>query len=234
MAPFIKIRIHMQHDPVEAKAYCVSWADGQKGERLSWQTPKNMCSARIESRRPGTTSQPTCRLRRRPCCIRARAADRASRPGAAVPDGGDHAGGLDRPLDRDSRSPFATSTRCGGRRPLFRARTAREGAGYARRTSTTSTRASARRAATSRTRRCPGVLQQAGRRQAPDAPRRARASGVRALAFAGALFGLELEVYMVKVSFEQKPYRRALMETRAQSASPARADGVQGPRDPGR
>jgi tryptophan synthase beta chain len=33
------------------------------------------------------------------------------------------------------------------------------------------------------------------------------------LAFAGALFGLEVEVFMVKVSFQQKPYRRALMET---------------------
>src|SRR5487761_1405153 len=30
------------------------------------------------------------------------------------------------------------------------------------------------------------------------------------LAFAGALFGLEVKVYMVKVSFNQKPYRRAL------------------------
>jgi tryptophan synthase beta chain len=33
-----------------------------------------------------------------------------------------------------------------------------------------------------------------------------------ALAFAGALFGLEVRVFMVKVSFEQKPYRKALME----------------------
>ena len=32
------------------------------------------------------------------------------------------------------------------------------------------------------------------------------------LAFAGQLFGLEIDVYMVKVSFQQKPYRRALME----------------------
>lgn len=32
------------------------------------------------------------------------------------------------------------------------------------------------------------------------------------LAFAGALFGLEIKVYMVKVSHQQKPYRRALME----------------------
>ncbi|CAA7616699.1 Tryptophan synthase beta chain 2 [Magnetospirillum sp. LM-5] len=33
------------------------------------------------------------------------------------------------------------------------------------------------------------------------------------LAFAGSLFGLEVEVFMVKISFNQKPYRRALMET---------------------
>jgi len=33
------------------------------------------------------------------------------------------------------------------------------------------------------------------------------------LAFAGALFGIEVQVFMVKVSYEQKPYRRALMET---------------------
>jgi tryptophan synthase beta chain len=34
-----------------------------------------------------------------------------------------------------------------------------------------------------------------------------------ALAFACALFGLECKVYMVKVSYNQKPYRRILMET---------------------
>lgn len=33
------------------------------------------------------------------------------------------------------------------------------------------------------------------------------------LAFAGSLYGLEVEVYMVKISYNQKPYRRALMET---------------------
>jgi tryptophan synthase beta chain len=33
------------------------------------------------------------------------------------------------------------------------------------------------------------------------------------LAFAGALFGLEVQVFMVRVSYDQKPYRRALMET---------------------
>ena len=34
-----------------------------------------------------------------------------------------------------------------------------------------------------------------------------------ALAFAGSLFGLEVQVFMVRVSYDQKPYRRALMET---------------------
>jgi tryptophan synthase beta chain len=33
------------------------------------------------------------------------------------------------------------------------------------------------------------------------------------LAFAGALFGLEIKVFMVRVSYNQKPYRRAFMET---------------------
>ena len=34
-----------------------------------------------------------------------------------------------------------------------------------------------------------------------------------ALAYAGSLFGLEIKVYMVRVSFDQKPYRKAMMET---------------------
>jgi tryptophan synthase beta chain len=34
-----------------------------------------------------------------------------------------------------------------------------------------------------------------------------------ALSIAGALFGIEVEVFMVKISYEQKPYRRILMET---------------------
>ena len=34
-----------------------------------------------------------------------------------------------------------------------------------------------------------------------------------ALSFAGAYFGLEIKVYMVRASYDQKPYRRILMET---------------------
>jgi tryptophan synthase beta chain len=34
-----------------------------------------------------------------------------------------------------------------------------------------------------------------------------------ALAFAGALLGMEIQIFMVRVSYDQKPYRRAFMET---------------------
>src|SRR3954454_430050 len=34
-----------------------------------------------------------------------------------------------------------------------------------------------------------------------------------ALSFAGSLFGIEVKVYMVRASYDQKPYRRVLMET---------------------
>jgi tryptophan synthase beta chain len=44
------------------------------------------------------------------------------------------------------------------------------------------------------------------------------------LAFAGAVFGLDVQVFMVRVSYNQKPYRRALMETYGAQciASPSR------------
>lgn len=43
------------------------------------------------------------------------------------------------------------------------------------------------------------------------------------MAFAGAQFGLDIEVYMVRVSYDQKPYRRMMMETYGASvfASPS-------------
>jgi tryptophan synthase beta chain len=44
------------------------------------------------------------------------------------------------------------------------------------------------------------------------------------LAFAGALFGLEVTVYQVRVSYDQKPYRRALMETYGAKCLPSPSD----------
>ena len=55
-----------------------------------------------------------------------------------------------------------------------------------------------------------------------------------ALAFAGAAFELEIKVYMVRASYDQKPYRRVLMETYGASVvaspSPDTAVRAEGPR----
>ncbi|WP_405827155.1 TrpB-like pyridoxal phosphate-dependent enzyme [Streptomyces sp. NBC_01176] len=42
-----------------------------------------------------------------------------------------------------------------------------------------------------------------------------------AVAFAASLFGMDAKVFMVNVSFQQKPYRRALMETFGASCTPS-------------
>jgi len=45
-----------------------------------------------------------------------------------------------------------------------------------------------------------------------------------ALGFASCLFGLECKVYMVRASYEQKPYRRVMMETWGASVEPSPVD----------
>jgi tryptophan synthase beta chain len=45
-----------------------------------------------------------------------------------------------------------------------------------------------------------------------------------ALSFACALFGIELEVYMVRASYDQKPYRRAMVEAWGASVYPSPSD----------
>jgi tryptophan synthase beta chain len=51
------------------------------------------------------------------------------------------------------------------------------------------------------------------------------------LAFACKLFGLELKVYMVKVSYNQKPYRRIMMETWGAKCVPSPSPDTQAGRD---
>jgi tryptophan synthase beta chain len=50
-----------------------------------------------------------------------------------------------------------------------------------------------------------------------------------ALCFASALFGLECKVYMVRASYEQKPYRRVLMETWGGNVVPSPVDDPEHP-----
>jgi len=47
------------------------------------------------------------------------------------------------------------------------------------------------------------------------------------LAFAGALFGIDVTVFQVRVSYDQKPYRRALMETYGARCLPSPSDETQ-------
>jgi len=52
-----------------------------------------------------------------------------------------------------------------------------------------------------------------------------------ALSFAGACFGLEIKVYMVKISYMQKPYRRVMMETWGANCIPSPSPDTQAGRD---
>ena len=140
-----------------------------------------------------------------------RPADRPGRSGAAVPDGPDPAGGLDRARDRRSPTRCWTCCGCGGRRRST-APTAWSARWAPARASTTSTRASRRPARTSRTPPSPRPTTTPGPAAADrDRDRRrpvGQLDGARLQ-----LFGLECKVYMVRVSYDQKPYRRMMMET---------------------
>jgi hypothetical protein len=71
---------------------------------------------------PGTTSSPTCPPTSAAAAPGHARAGRARRPRSAVPDGPHRAGGHDGALHRHPRRGAWTSTACGARRPLFRAR----------------------------------------------------------------------------------------------------------------
>ena len=52
-----------------------------------------------------------------------------------------------------------------------------------------------------------------------------------ALSFATQMLGIECEVYMVRVSYEQKPYRRVMMQTWGASVTPSPSEATQAGRD---
>ena len=154
---------------------------------------------------------------------RHRPAGGAGRPGAAVPDGPDPAGGLERAVRRHPRRRCSTSTGCGGRarstaRTGWRRRSAR------RRGSTTSTKGSPRPARTSRTPRC----RRRSTTRRPGIKKLTTETGAgqwgTALAFACAQFGLTCEVWQVRASYDQKPYRRMMIETFGGTVHPSPSD----------
>ena len=150
-------------------------------------------------------------------------AGRPRRPRAAVPDGAHRAGddrrAVDRHPGRGARHPAPVAADAArARHAGSKRRSAR------RRASTTRTSRSRRRVRTSRTPR--------SRRRTTTSrtgtPRLTTETGAgqwgSALAFACAQFDLECKVYMVRASYEQKPYRRVLMETWGASVVPSPVD----------
>ena len=141
-----------------------------------------------------------------------RPADRAGRPRPAVPDGAHRPGGLGRARDRDPRTGPrrlpAVPAEPALPRPSAGARARYAGPhllqvrGRAARPAATSRTPRSRRPSTTRRRASSGWR-----------PRRAPGSGGARWPSPGAFFGLEVKVYMVRASYDQKPYRRILMET---------------------
>ena len=166
-------------------------------------------------------------------------------PGTGQPVGPDDLAPLfpmDLILQEVSHRPVRRHPRGGARRlpavaaePAVPGAPAGEGARARRRGSTTSTKGSRRPARTSRTPRC---------RRRSTTPR----PGIRklttetgagqwgtALAFACAQFDLECEVWQVRASYDQKPYRRIMIETFGGTVHPSPSDLTEAGRgDPGR
>ena len=158
-------------------------------------------------------------------------AGRPRRSRAAVPDGAHRAG--------DDAARRRSTSRAGARHPAAvaadaaRARPpARGGARHAGAHLLQGRVGLARGLAQAEHRGRAGVstTRQTGTHAPRDRDRR-RASGASALAFACAQFDLECKVYMVRASYEQKPYRRVLMETWGASVVPSPVDD---PTIPGR
>ena len=150
-------------------------------------------------------------------------ARRAGRPHADLPDGDDRPGGLARSPRSRSRSAVRDVYRLWRPTPLFRAHRLEreldtpahiyykyEGVSPAG-SHKPNTRGRRRRTTTAEA----GV--QAARR-----PRPAPASGARRSRSPARLFGLECVVFMVGASYDQKPYRRSMMETLGRDGASAR------------
>ena len=152
----------------------------------------------------------------------------------AVPRGADHAGGVGGAVDRHPRRghrhlPAVEALAAVPRHP------AGASAARPRPTSTSSTKACRPRGRTSRTPPCRRPTTTSRRGSAASPPRPGAGQWGSSMAMACSFFGLECDVYMVKASYDQKPYRRIFMETFGAGvvASPSAPD-EQRARDPGR
>ena len=143
------------------------------------------------------------------------------RPRAAVPDGAHRPGSHRRQRTSTSPARSSTSTSCGGRRPLFRARRLEKAAEHAGPDLLQVRGRLPRRVAQAEHRRPAGVLQLARGHQAAHHRDRRRASGAARWRSPAAQYGLDCEIWMVRASYDQKPHRRTLMETYGATVHPS-------------
>ena len=156
-------------------------------------------------------------------------AGRARRPDAAVPDGADRPGderrSVDRHPGRGARHPAAVAPDAAG------ARRAARGGARARPARIYFKDESVSPAGSHKPNT---AVPQAFYNKQEGIPRLTTETGAgqwgSALSFACAQFGLECMVYMVRASFEQKPYRKTMMEIWGGNVVPSPVDDPEQPR----
>ena len=169
-------------------------------------------STRTASRGPGTTSRRICRCRRRRRSTRAPASPSVPPTWLRCSRWRSSSRRSARSGRSRSRSPCARRTRCTGPSPLYRAHRLEKALGTPAHIYYKYEGVSPAGSHKPNT-----AIPQAYYNKQEGVKRIATETGAgqwgTALAFAGAIFGLEVKVYMVRASYDQKPYRRMLMET---------------------
>ena len=139
-------------------------------------------------------------------------AGRPRRPHADLPHGPDRAGGVVRAGDRDPGRRCARRTSCGARRRCYRARRLEQALGTKARIFYKYEGVSPAGSHKPNT-AVPQAYENAQAGIAKLSTETGAGQWGSSLAFACSLFGLECEVFMVGSSYDQKPYRRSMMET---------------------
>ena len=205
-----------------ARGEPVNAADILRADKTSsgrpWK-PRAFCSIRAKFRPTGTTSSPISPIRRRRRWAR-RPAGAAGEDGRDLPDEHPRAGDVGSALDSDSRGG-AADLRLWRPAPLCRALRLEQALGTPAKIFYKNEGVSP-----AGSHKPNSAVPQAYYNHAAGIRRMTTETGAgqwgSSLAFAGQMFGIAVRIYMVKVSYQQKPFRRSLMQTWGAKSSPAR------------